>query len=164
MIPSWIFCSRGRFADIENRINWIQGHSFGRKFKALVTHDGKLSQRGAYATDEIFFIQHDQNGTIWNDVENYAKFDPLEHAANFSTPQFCVHNDLDYRVVISEGIMLFNVLQGLGVPSRFLHFPDEGHWVVNRENSLLWHKYIFNWIRYYTGQDKELIQDVVIKQ
>lgn len=60
--------------------------------------------------------------------------------------------------------MLFNILQSLGVPSRFLHFPDEGHWVVNRENSLVWHKGIFNWIRYWTGQDEELIQDIVIHQ
>jgi dipeptidyl aminopeptidase/acylaminoacyl peptidase len=146
-------------------LNWIQGHDFGKKFKAIASHDGKLSQRGAYATDEIWFIQKDQNGTIWNNPENYAIWDPLDHVANFSmTPRFVVHNDKDYRVVMGDGIMLFNILQGLGIPSRFLHFPDEGHWVLNRENSLLWHKYIFNWIRYYTGQDEELIQDVVIKQ
>ncbi|KAF2280638.1 alpha/beta-hydrolase [Westerdykella ornata] len=145
-------------------MNWIQGHALGKKFKAIVSHDGKLSQRGAYATEELWFIQKDQNGTVWDNPENYALWDPLDYVGNFTTPQFIVHNDLDYRVVVSDGVMLFNILQSRGVPSRFLHFPDEGHWVLNRENSLLWHKYIFNWIRYYTGQDKELIQDPVIKQ
>jgi dipeptidyl aminopeptidase/acylaminoacyl peptidase len=145
-------------------MNWIQGHELGKKFKAIVSHDGKLSQMGAYQTEELFFIQHDQNGTVWDNPENYAIWDPLTYVGNFTTPQFIVHNDLDYRVVVSDGVMLFNILQSRGVPSRFLHFPDEGHWVVNRENSLLWHKYIFNWIRYYTGQEEELIQEAVIKQ
>jgi dipeptidyl aminopeptidase/acylaminoacyl peptidase len=145
-------------------MNWIQGHDLGRKFKAIASHDGKLSQRGAYATEELWFIQQDQNGTVWDNPENYAKWDPLDYAGNFSTPHFVVHNDLDYRVVQGDGIMLFNILQSRGVPSRFLHFPDEGHWVLNRENSLVWHKAIFNWIRYYTGQDEELIQDIVIHQ
>ncbi|KAF2678804.1 alpha/beta-hydrolase [Lentithecium fluviatile CBS 122367] len=145
-------------------MNWIQGHALGRKFKALVSHDGKINQFGAYATDELFFIQHDQNGTIWDNRENYAIWDPLSHAKNFSTPHFIAHNDLDYRVVIAEGYQFFNVLQGLGVPSRFLHFPDEGHWVVNRENSVVWHKYIFNWLKYWAGVEKELIQEGVIKQ
>ncbi|KAF2789172.1 alpha/beta-hydrolase [Melanomma pulvis-pyrius CBS 109.77] len=144
--------------------NWIQGHDLGRKFKALVTHDGKVSQIGSYGTDEIFFIQRDQNGTIWNDRENYERWDPLTHAANFSTPHFIVHNDGDFRVPIVEGIQNFNVLQGLGVPSRFLHFPNENHWTVNRENSAVWHNAIFNWIRFWTGLDEELIQDIVIKQ
>lgn len=67
-------------------------------------------------------------------------------------------------MVIAEGIQFFNVLQSLGVPSRFLHFPDETHWVVKRENSLVWHRYIFNWVRYYAGIDEALIEDGVIKQ
>lgn len=67
-------------------------------------------------------------------------------------------------MLISEGLQTFNILQSLGVPSRFLHFPDEGHWVTKRDNSLLWHKSIFNWIRYYAGLDEELMQEGVIHQ
>ncbi len=69
------------------------------------------------------------NGTIWDNREAYRLWDPLRHAKNFATPQFVVHNDLDYRLPVSEGIAMFNALQELGVPSRFLNFPDEGHWV-----------------------------------
>ncbi|RYN23886.1 Dipeptidyl-peptidase 5 [Alternaria arborescens] len=144
--------------------NWIQGHDLGREFKALVCHDGKINQVGSYATDELWFIQRDNNGTVWDDRENYELWDPLPHFANASTPQFIIHNDLDYRVVQAEGLQTFNILQSLGVPSRFLHFPDEGHWVTSRQNSLLWHNYIFNWIRYYVGLDEELTMDGVITQ
>ncbi|PSN65218.1 dipeptidyl-peptidase-like protein V precursor [Corynespora cassiicola Philippines] len=145
-------------------MSWINTHDLGRKFKAIVSHDGKVNQVGSYGTEELWFIQQDQNGTIWNDRENYERWDPLIHARNFSTPQFVIHNDLDYRLPIAEGIQLFNILQSLGVPSRFLHFPDENHWVLNRENSIVWHKSIFNWIRYWVGLDEELIQDIVIHQ
>ncbi|KAI0534930.1 dipeptidyl-peptidase-like protein V precursor [Xylaria digitata] len=144
--------------------NWIQGHDLGREFKALVCHDGKVNQLGAYATDELWFIERDANGTIWNDRENYELWDPLSHASNFQTPEFIIHSDGDYRVSISEGLQTFNVLQRLGVPSRFLHFPDETHWVTNRHNSLLWHTGIFNWIRYWVGLDEELIQNGVVHQ
>ncbi|KAI1170030.1 dipeptidyl-peptidase-like protein V precursor [Nemania sp. FL0916] len=144
--------------------NWIQGHDLGREFKALVCHDGKVNQVAAYATDELWFIEHDSNGTIWNNRENYELWDPLTYAHNFKTPQFIVHSDGDYRVSISEGLQTFNILQRLGVPSRFLHFPDETHWVTDRQNSLLWHRSIFNWIRYWVGLDEELIQDGIVHQ
>lgn len=77
-------------------VNWIQGHDLGNRFKALVTHDGKINQFGAYATDELWFIQHDQNGTLWNDRDNYAAFDPASHALNWSTPHFIVHSKSIY--------------------------------------------------------------------
>ncbi|ORY04573.1 Alpha/Beta hydrolase protein [Clohesyomyces aquaticus] len=145
-------------------MNWIQGHPLGRKFRALVSHDGKASQLGSYGTDELWFVQHDQNGTLWDNVANYEKYDPISHAKNFSTPQFIIHNDLDFRLPVDEGLMMFNILQSLGVQSRFLHFPNEGHWVLNRENSIVWHRAIFNWIRYWTGLEEELVQDIVITQ
>ncbi|KAF2737688.1 hypothetical protein EJ04DRAFT_541778 [Polyplosphaeria fusca] len=145
-------------------MNWIQGHDLGRKFKALVAHDGVLDKVGDYATEELWFIEHDNNGTVWDNYDRYERWSPLNHAKNFSTPQFVVHNDLDFRLPISEGIMMFNILQSLGVPSRFLHFPDEGHWVLSRENSIVWHKSIFNWINYWTGKEDALLQDIVIKQ
>ena len=62
-----------------------------------------------------------------------------------------MHNTLDYRLPESDGIALFNILQTKGVPSRFLNFPDENHWVLNQENSLFWHTEIFNWINHYSG-------------
>ncbi|ETN36849.1 uncharacterized protein HMPREF1541_07836 [Cyphellophora europaea CBS 101466] len=131
--------------------NWIQGHDLGRKFKALVTHDGSTSTLNQYASEELFFMQHDFNGTLWENRDNYDRWNPLDYASNWATPHFIVHNTLDYRLPESEGIMLFNILQERGVPSKFLNFPDENHWVLNRENSLVWHQQIFGWINYYSG-------------
>lgn len=109
-------------------VNWIQGHDLGREFQALVTHDGSTSTLNQYSTEELWFMQHDFNGTLWDNRENYERYDPLRFASEFATPHFVVHNTLDYRLPESEGIILFNVLQSRGVESRFLNFPDENHW------------------------------------
>jgi dipeptidyl aminopeptidase/acylaminoacyl peptidase len=103
--------------------------------------------------------------TLTLHLRSYEKWDPLIHAKNFSTPEFVIGNDLDYRVVISEPLQTFNVLQSLGVPSRVLHFPNEGHWVTNRDNSLFWHQALFNWIKHWAGGfNEELMTEGVITQ
>ncbi|EXJ56829.1 hypothetical protein A1O7_07173 [Cladophialophora yegresii CBS 114405] len=129
--------------------NFIQGHDLGRRFKALVTHDGMTNAQGSYSTEELLF-----NGTLWANRVNYDEFNPLNCISEWATPHFVVHNELDYRLPISEGLMHFNILQLRGVPSRFLSFPDENHWVLNRENSLVWHREIFAWINHYPGISK----------
>ena len=142
-------------------MNWIQGHDLGREFKALVCHDGVATTMADYGSEELWFINHDMNGTIWDSREVYNAWDPLKHAANFATPQFIIHNDLDFRLPVSEGITMFNALQELGVPSRFLNFPDEGHWVLSQENSLFWHTEIYNWINYWTGKIQALDDNAI---
>jgi dipeptidyl aminopeptidase/acylaminoacyl peptidase len=144
--------------------NWVQGKPLGREFKALVCHDGKTDTVGSYSTDELYFIQHDFNGTVWDNPENFERWSPLQNALHFATPELIIHSDGDFRVGSTEGIQMFNVLQSRGVPSRYLHFPDESHWVLNRHNSRLWHSTIFNWIRYWVGLDEELVQDGVVHQ
>lgn len=39
-------------------------------------------------------------------------------------------------------------------------FPDENHWVLKPENSLVWHKEVIGWINKYTGLDtSELVEE-----
>ena len=40
-------------------INWIQGNPLGRKFKALVSHDGPFFGVSRYNTEELWFTQHE---------------------------------------------------------------------------------------------------------
>ena len=54
-------------------------------------------------------------------------------------------------VLCSEGLAVFNILQERKIPSRFLTFPDENHWVIKEENSLLWHTVVLNWINKHVG-------------
>jgi dipeptidyl aminopeptidase/acylaminoacyl peptidase len=132
-------------------MNWIQGHDLGRKFKALVTHDGIFSTKFALATEELYFPIHDLMGTYWESKEIWKKWDPSEFVPEWRTPHLVIHNTLDYRLSLAEGLATFNALQLQGVESAFLTFPDENHWVTKPENSLLWHKTVINWINKYVG-------------
>ncbi len=40
-------------------------------------------------------------------------------------------------------------LQRQGIPSRFINFPDEGHWVLKPQNSAYWHREVFGWLKKY---------------
>ncbi|KAJ2904718.1 dipeptidyl peptidase variant [Zalerion maritima] len=132
-------------------INWIQGHPLGRKFKALVCHDGVFSTLNQYSSEELYFPIHDFGGTLWDNREVYERWDPARFSGNWATPQLIIHNELDYRLPISEGLAAFNVLQSRGVPSKFVTFPDENHWVLKPENSMVWHTEVLNWINNYSG-------------
>jgi len=57
-----------------------------------------------------------------------------------------VHSQLDMRLDVSEGYQLFTSLQRLGVLSKFLYFPDEGHWILKPQNSRLWYKTVNEWV------------------
>lgn len=104
-------------------INWIQGSALGRVFKALVTHDGVFSTLNQYASEELYFPAHDFGGSFVKNTRGYYKYNPMSRMYHWATPHFIVHNALDYRLPESEGILAFNVLQELGVPSKLLHFP-----------------------------------------
>lgn len=132
-------------------VNWIQGHDLGRKFKALVTHDGIFSVTSQLSSEELYFFNHDLKGPLWKVPQNWAEWDPSRHTGNWATPHLIIHNELDYRLPISEGLAAFNVLQMRGIDSAFLTFPDENHWVINPENSLLWHNTVFNFINRHVG-------------
>jgi len=132
-------------------MNWMQGHALGKEFKALVTHDGVFSMANQMSSDEQYFPNHDLGGPYWTAREEWEKWNPAKYTGNWSTPHLIIHNELDYRLPISEGLAAFNVLQERGVPSRFLTFPDENHWVLSEENSLLWHTVVLNWINEYAG-------------
>jgi dipeptidyl aminopeptidase/acylaminoacyl peptidase len=131
--------------------NWIQGNPLGRKFKALVCHDGVFNTNNQYSSEELWFPQHDFEGTLWDNPENYNRWNPSSHTKVWSTPQLVIHNELDYRLPISEGLAVFNILQVKGIPSKLLSFPDENHWVLKPENSLLWHTEVLNFINKYAG-------------
>ena len=130
---------------------WMQGQSLAKEFKALVCHDGSFNLPAQLASDEQYFPNHDLGGPPTSDPHAWDEWTPSAHISNWTTPMLVIHNELDYRLPISEGLAMFNVLQERGVKSRFLSFPDENHWVLNEENSLVWHTIVLNWINSFVG-------------
>jgi dipeptidyl aminopeptidase/acylaminoacyl peptidase len=131
-------------------INWIAGN-WPDRFKCLVNHDGNLDERFAYyATEELWFPEWEHGGTPWDNPAGYAKHNPIDHVARWKTPMLVIHGGRDYRVVYSEGVGTFTALQRRGIPSKFLYFPDENHWVLKPANSVLWHDTVLAWLAEWT--------------
>jgi dipeptidyl aminopeptidase/acylaminoacyl peptidase len=130
-------------------INWILGHT--DRFKCLVSHDGDFNNEASWGTtEEMWFPDWEFHGAVYDNREMYRKWSPHLFAKNFKTPTLVIHGQLDYRVDVSEGFQLFTTLQMLGVPSKMLYFPDEGHWVLKPQNSRLWYKTVNDWVDLWT--------------
>ncbi|MCW5802586.1 MAG: S9 family peptidase [Deltaproteobacteria bacterium] len=130
-------------------INWINGKT--DRFKALVCHDGNLDERMAYYdTEELWFPEWEHGSVPWEKPDGYVKHNPIDLVKNWKTPTLVIHGGLDYRVVDTHGMSTFTALQRKGVPSRFIHFPDENHWVLKPQNSKLWHDEVLGWLDKWT--------------
>jgi dipeptidyl aminopeptidase/acylaminoacyl peptidase len=130
--------------------NWIATHT-GR-FKAIISHAGVYDQTSMYATEELWFAEHDMQGTPWGNADNYKKWSPMTYAGDlgkFKPPTLVVAGENDFRVPYTQSLEFFNTLQRQGVPSKLVVFPDEGHWVLKPQNSQFWYKTFSEWLAIY---------------
>jgi dipeptidyl aminopeptidase/acylaminoacyl peptidase len=127
-------------------VNWMLGHASDR-FRCFVSHAGVYDLKSMYgATEELWFPEWDLGGPFWENAELYERLSPSTYAAQFDTPTLVIHGQLDFRVPVTQGMQLFTALQRRGVPSRFLYYPDEGHWILTPANALLWWTTIEDWL------------------
>jgi dipeptidyl aminopeptidase/acylaminoacyl peptidase len=130
--------------------DWLATHT--DRFKAIVSHAGVYDKVSMYATEELWFEEHDSQGTPWTAPDNYKKWSPSTFAGElgkFKTPTLVVAGERDYRVPYTQSLELFSALQRQGVPSKLLVFPDEGHWVLKPQNSQLWYQTFLDWLAMY---------------
>ncbi|MFQ5664282.1 MAG: S9 family peptidase [Terriglobia bacterium] len=128
--------------------DWILGHT--NRFRCLFSHAGVYNLTSEYgATEELWFPEWEFAGTPWTNKEMYERWSPHNFAAHFKTPTLVIHGARDYRVPLEQGLQLFTALQRQGVPSEFLYYPDEGHWILKPQNSELWYKTVQEWLAAY---------------
>ncbi|HKI85357.1 MAG TPA: S9 family peptidase [Thermoanaerobaculia bacterium] len=133
-------------------INWIEGN-WPDRFRCLVNHDGVFDQRMMYySTEELWFPEWEFGGPYWDNPAAYERFNPVNYVKLWHTPMLVIHGGHDYRIPDSQGIGAFTALQRKGIPSEFLFFPDESHFVLKPANSLLWHKKVFEWIEKWASE------------
>lgn len=129
-------------------VYWLAGNH-NKRFKAFIAHCGLFNLESFYGTtEEVWFPNHDFEGPYWqkNTPRMYLNDSPHRYVQNWDTPILVIHNELDFRVPFGEGMQAFQAAQLRGIPSRFLSFPDEGHWMSKPQNSMLWQKEFFGWL------------------
>jgi dipeptidyl aminopeptidase/acylaminoacyl peptidase len=132
-------------------VYWLAGNH-QKRFKAFISHCGIFNLESFYAsTEEVWFPNNEFGGAFWQSPkpESYNKFSPHLFVQNWDTPILIIDNELDFRIPVTEGMQAFQAAQLRGIPSRFLYFENEGHWVTKPQNSLLWQRVFFDWLDKY---------------
>lgn len=131
---------------------WIAGN-WSQPWKCLVDHDGVFDNRMmGYSTEELWFSEWENGGTPWENPEGYEKFNPINFVKNWRVPILVIHGQQDFRIPVEQGLAAFTAAQRKGIESKFLYFPDENHWVLNPQNSILWHDTVNAWLKEHIGQ------------
>jgi len=116
-------------------------------FKGLIAHAAVYNNFTQIGAD--YGAERDRFFEFWERPEEFARYSPHTSAGNFATPTLVIHGQLDMRVPVNQGIELFNTLQKRGVPSKFVYYPDENHWILKPQNSLFWYKTVREWVETY---------------
>jgi len=133
-------------------VYWMAG-VWNKPWKCFVDHDGVFDTRAMYYdTDELWFEEKENGGTPWQHPLNYEKFNPVNHVADWRVPMLVVHSGDDFRIPITQGLGAFTALQRRGIPSEFLTFPDETHFVLKPHNSVQWHDTVNAWLKQWTAK------------
>ena len=123
------------------------------RFKTFVSHDGIFNEVSMYGTtEELFFVNWDLGGPYWEKdnkeaQKSYTLFNPVEHVEKWDAPILIIQGGKDYRVPIGQGLEAFQAAQLQGIKSRLIYFPEENHWVLGQQNSLIWHREFYKWLK-----------------
>jgi dipeptidyl aminopeptidase/acylaminoacyl peptidase len=119
-------------------------------FKTLVAHAAVYDFFTEYGSD-FGALWRKRDGPFWEKPESFNANSPHFAAGKFKTPTLIIHGGRDYRVPDNQGLELFNTLQSRGVRSRFVHYPDENHWILKPQNSLHWYGTVRDWLKEFVG-------------
>ncbi len=138
-------------------VYWLMGNA-GDRFASMIAHCGVFNLESMYlATEELFFVDWDLGGPYWRTpdaAERYRRFSPHRYVQNWKTPLLVIHGEQDFRVPYDQGLQAFTAAQLQGVPSRLLMFPNEGHWVLQAQNGVLWQREFFGWLDRWCGEGR----------
>jgi len=119
--------------------NWIGSQT--DRFQCLMTHAGLYDLGSFYGTtDYPAYCYWENNMSPYDDPDEYDKYSPHRYAKQWKTPTLVIHGERDFRVPISEALMLFEALQLFEVDSELLIFPDENHWILKPRNARQWYQ------------------------
>ncbi len=121
--------------------NWVATQT--DRFRAIVTHASLWDLDAFIGTTDAAYYWEKEWGDPLKDPKRYEQNSPHRYADQIRTPMLVIHGDKDYRVPIGEGLRLWYDLQRRGVPSKFLYFPDETHWVLTPGNAQAWYETVF---------------------
>ena len=118
--------------------NWVATQT--DRFRAIVTHASLWDLDAFTGTTDASYYWEKEWGDPLKEPKRYEQNSPHRYADQIRTPMLVIHGDKDYRVPIGEALRLWYDLQKRGIPSKFLYFPDENHWILTPGNTQVWYE------------------------
>ncbi len=128
-------------------VSWIAGHT--DRFACLINHAGVYDLHLQFASDFSANRQYQYGGSPWADADQMNAQNPAQFAHNFSSPMLVIHGELDYRVPVAHGLLVYNIYKNMGLEARLVYYPDENHWILTPQNSLFWYAEFYGWLERY---------------
>jgi dipeptidyl aminopeptidase/acylaminoacyl peptidase len=125
-------------------VAWLIGQT--DRYAAAICHAGVTDLLGQWATDLTHGRRHSFGGLPWDGLKDIRRWSPADHSGGMVTPTLVIHGERDYRVVVTQGLELYGILQDKGVASRLVYYPDEAHWILKPQNSLHWYGEFLGWL------------------
>lgn len=125
-------------------VSWIAGHS--DRYKALINHAGVYNIHMQFSADYTANRKYQYNGSPWENFDNLMAANPAMFAHNFTTPMLVIHGELDYRVPVGHGLLVYGIYKEMGLDARLVYFPDENHWILSPQNSIFWYGEFLDWL------------------
>ncbi len=101
------------------------------------------------AGDGVTFGGIQQAGSPWSNAPKARRHysnSPAANVTKWNTPILCIHGMNDFRIPYDQGMAAFNSARMMGVPAKLVVFPEENHWILQPQNSVLWHEELFGWV------------------
>jgi dipeptidyl aminopeptidase/acylaminoacyl peptidase len=128
-------------------VSWIAGHT--DRFAALVNHAGVYDLHLQFASDYAGNRGYQYGGTPWENFDVLNSQNPSQFAHNFKTPMLVIHGELDYRVPVAHGFLVYGIYKSMGLDARLVYYPNENHWILSPQNSIYWYEELYNWLERY---------------
>jgi dipeptidyl aminopeptidase/acylaminoacyl peptidase len=132
-------------------VAYMNGHAKPGRYQAYVCHAGCYDWVAMMGSDAYQWTGRELGAFPWEDPARVLKQSPHAAAKAFATPTLVIHGALDYRVPYEQGLAYYNTLRVKKVPARLVYFPDENHWILKPQNSLLWYNEFFDWCKRWTA-------------
>ncbi|PVX51865.1 dipeptidyl aminopeptidase/acylaminoacyl peptidase [Balneicella halophila] len=132
-------------------VYWLAGNH-NKRFSAFISHAGMFNLEAMYlGTEEMFFVNWDLGGAYWDKSNKeaqrtFSKFSPHKYVNNWDTPILVIHGEKDYRIPYTQGLQAFNAAKLKGLDAEMLIFPEENHWILQPQNSVIWQRTFFNFL------------------
>ena len=150
-------------------VYWLAGNH-NNTFACFLAHAGIFNLEAQYLeTEEMWFVQWDLGGPFWEKdnakaQKTFAEANPKNFVQNWNTPIMITAGELDYRIVFTQATQAFNAAKVRGIPARMVLFPEENHWILRPQNSLLWQREFFRWLDTWLKPDSEAAKAYKLEQ